>query len=264
MPAYLVSVPDLGGQTLLEGSNRAVVFAATAADALAVAKSSSGSDMNSAWGVATATEITASANYASYSLHCAVLDAATLIEITAPPTGISVNSISVNAGGAGYAANDVLTLVGGTSTRAGTVRVLTEAAGVVATVEVIDPGEYTVVPTATANAATGGTGAGVTLDVVASANSFESMVAAAVSLLNADAQIAGAAVDMGGVAPTLTIAAVADGIGDKTVLLEFLLGGIAQPSFVGTVTDKGVAAAVLASTLAAVPVPGKVVELLRS
>jgi hypothetical protein len=65
------------------------------------------------------------------------------------------------AGGTGYTANDILTIVGGTSTTAAKIKVLTVTLGVVTTFEINDRGVYSVLPTGTV-AVTGGTGADAT------------------------------------------------------------------------------------------------------
>jgi hypothetical protein len=65
------------------------------------------------------------------------------------------------AGGTGYTADDILTIVGGTSTTAAKIKVLTVTLGVVTTFEINDRGVYSVLPTGTV-AVTGGTGADAT------------------------------------------------------------------------------------------------------
>lgn len=55
-------------------------------------------------------------------------------------------TLAVAAGGTGYSVDDVLTLVGGTSTTTATAKVTAESGGVVTAVEVVEPGDYTVVP----------------------------------------------------------------------------------------------------------------------
>jgi hypothetical protein len=84
------------------------------------------------------------------------------------PTTITVLTVSDRvtaatkvAGGTGYAANDILTIAGGTSTTAAKIKVLTVSGGVVATFEINDVGVYSVLPTGTVNT-TGGTGTGAT------------------------------------------------------------------------------------------------------
>jgi hypothetical protein len=67
-----------------------------------------------------------------------------------------VDTVTVTTGGTGYAADDVLTVSGGTGVAA-RVTVLTVAAGVVQTVQLLDAGLYSVEPTSPV-AVTGGTG----------------------------------------------------------------------------------------------------------
>lgn len=72
-----------------------------------------------------------------------------------------VTAIAIAAGGASYVAGDVLTIAGGTG-RAATVEVLTVSTGAVATVQLLDAGDYTADPT-TPNSPTGGSGTGCSL-----------------------------------------------------------------------------------------------------
>lgn len=70
---------------------------------------------------------------------------------------------TITAAGTGYVAGDVLTLVGGTFTRVGRLKVLTiGGGGTVASVSILDPGEYTVLPGAPV-ATTGGAGTMATI-----------------------------------------------------------------------------------------------------
>lgn len=68
----------------------------------------------------------------------------------------------VASGGTGYVVGDVLTALGGTTSVPTQVEVLTAPGGVVGTVQLLDEGDYSVVPTNPA-ATTGGTGTGCTL-----------------------------------------------------------------------------------------------------
>jgi hypothetical protein len=78
---------------------------------------------------------------------------------------------ALNGGGTGYAAGDVGTVSGGTFTRQATYRVLTESAGVVTAVQIVDYGEYTVNPgVAAATAAVPAGGTGLTVDTTLSTN----------------------------------------------------------------------------------------------
>lgn len=157
-------------------------------------------------------------------------------------------------------AGDVVTLVGGTFTRAATFEVTAETAGVVDTVVPVDPGEYTVFPTDPV-VTSGGTGTGLTLTVVSNDKTLYNLVAEMVGLLNAQGAIANAAIDFSASPPLLTIAGVADNLGDKIVVVELLSWENVQPqfanpnakkpipSFIGTVTDQGIVAAVLSVEL---------------
>lgn len=77
-----------------------------------------------------------------------------------------VDSVSVTAGGSSHAADDVLTVAGGTFGEAAQVKVLTVAAGVVQTVELLHAGTYTAEPTSPASTTSSGSGTGCTLTLV--------------------------------------------------------------------------------------------------
>lgn len=77
------------------------------------------------------------------------------------PTRSGLIAATVASGGTGYSIGDVLTVAGGTGAAA-TVKVILVASGVVSGVVVEDPGLYTVDPPSP-NAATGGTGTGISL-----------------------------------------------------------------------------------------------------
>jgi hypothetical protein len=76
-----------------------------------------------------------------------------------------MNTPTVAVAGTGYTANDLLTVIGGTSERAAQIKVLTvDGGGAILTYAVYDPGAYKVVPTNPA-AAGGGTGTGATFNI---------------------------------------------------------------------------------------------------
>ncbi len=76
-------------------------------------------------------------------------------------------AVAVNAGGTGYAVDDELTVVGGTETdsKVARITVTAESGGVITAVEVLDAGYYSVNPSTTANAVSGGTGTNATMDL---------------------------------------------------------------------------------------------------
>lgn len=76
-----------------------------------------------------------------------------------------IATVAINAGGTGYAVGDILTISGGTGVAA-TVKVLTLATTAVATVEILNVGIYSVNPSASAAATSGGSGSGCTVDLV--------------------------------------------------------------------------------------------------
>lgn len=73
-------------------------------------------------------------------------------------------SATVQAGGTGYAVNDILTVVGGTFTTAGQFKVTAVSGGVVTTVTLQTKGSYQIIP-ANPVTTTGGGGTGCTLNV---------------------------------------------------------------------------------------------------
>ena len=84
------------------------------------------------------------------------------------------------------------------------------------------------------------------------AETYAGAFAAMVILLNAHADIAGAA--FGG--NSLTVAETTDTLGDHTVTASFSFGDVAIPSFLGAITDGGADSAALAiATNASVEIP---------
>ena len=81
-----------------------------------------------------------------------------------PETVLTATLVNPGTGGT-YAVNDVLTVAGGTRTVAATIKVLTVSAGKILTYSITNSGAYSVAPTLTANAVTGGGGSGATFDL---------------------------------------------------------------------------------------------------
>lgn len=270
MPAFLVTLPDNARFTLPDGATDLVVFADSAAQAKDIAKSHYDGDSNAAWAASTAAEIVAASDFSDFRFRVAVIDASPLIEIEASPSGIAVTSGVIGAGGTGYTANDIVTLGGGTSSRAATFRVTSENAGVVDGIELVDPGEYSVAPASSPQTTTGGTGSGLTITPTSAANAVESLYANAVSLLNGTV-INGAAMDMGaGSNPLLTIASGGGGddLGDLQVEVEMLrvVGAdkTAIASMIGTITDQGLSSDALSVDFPASQTAGQVLAALKT
>jgi len=261
MPAYRVEIPESARHMSIGGANGVIVFAADATDAKAAAKAIHPNDPAAMWTAATATEIVEDTDYADFDLHIVIQDSDPVVDIAVQSDGaLGVSAAVVSGGGTGYTVNDVVTVTGGTATRAATLRILTVNTGVALTAEVIDPGVYSVMPSNPV-AVTGDGNDDATFTLTAAANNFSSLLAAAVGSLNAESIIAGAALDMGdGSAPKLTIAdgAGGDDLGDKVVTVEIRrVNGddkTAIPSLVGTVTDEGAATDVLSVTFDATPI----------
>lgn len=256
MPAYLVKLANLLGKTLPTGKSSVVVFAADVADARSVCKGQFDGDSDAIWDAATVTEVVAGADAASMDLRVAILDSSPVVDLVA--TGVlGGQSAVVAAGGTGYSVNDILTLTGGTSTRAATFRVTGDTGGVIDDVELVDAGEYTVFPTSPVSTSGGG-GSSATLTVTSGADGYANLFGEMVGLLNAESIIAGSLIDMGATPPLLTISDVADGLGDKQVVAEMRYGGSAVASMLATIVDEGIAAAVLTVEAVAAPVLPKV------
>lgn len=246
------------------GVDAMIVSALNAVDAKAVCKArNKGFVSDAVWEAATVTELTdilanADAAMANWRFRIAILDSSPVVDVKTSTPALGVVTVAVAAGGTGYSVNDILTISGGTSTRAATARVTSVSTGAVDGVELVDPGEYTVAPATSAAATTGG-GTGCTLDTTNDNDRMANHLASLVGLLNATSPIAGAAIDMGAASnPLLTVASGSGGddLGDKKVIAEVFspivteTGGqrsqdVAIPGFVGTVTDEGAASAAL-------------------
>ena len=269
MPAFLVELPLSGGKTLIGASDSFVVFALNAADARAAAANHVSGDSDALWNSAqtTVTEIIAGATLpANYELEINIANDGAGAGIALPAVyrarggagNLALASVAIGAAaGLSYIDNELVTVDGGTFTRAAVVRC--GGTGAVTSVDLVDPGEYTVLPTLDEmTTTTSGPGNdALTLDgVAAEENSYEVLLGQMVTLLNGDPEIANAAVDMSELLAgtrLFTIASIADGIGDSTVLARLgapHAGDI--PSLVGAIVDDGAAAAVLTFALPAI------------
>lgn len=266
MPAFLVELPLSGGKTLIGASDSLVVFALNAADARAMAANAFDGDSNALWNSSqtTVTEIIQGATLPdNFELEVTITNDGAGAGIAIPAVyrakggagNLAIQSVAIGAAaGLSYIDNEIVTLVGGVFTRAATVRC--EGTGAVTAVDVVDPGEYTVLPTldeiVTVTAGPGDDN--LTIDAVAApANSYEVLLGQIITLLNSDPEIANADVDMSELlvgARLLTVASIADGIGDSTVLIRLgapISGSV--PGLLGSITDEGIAAAVLTMAL---------------
>lgn len=261
MASFLVELPDnLHGGTLPEGADAVVVEAADATDAKEVAKAAFDGDGNAKWGSATVTQLAAAADFSAdaWKLKAAILDSSPVVDVEADGGVKGATGVAIDGGGTGYTANDVLTVSGGTSTRAATLRVTSESGGVVDGVEVVDPGEYTALPSNPV-AVTGGSGNDdATFDLTETEHKLGNFAAELVGKLNATSPVANATIDMGASPPLLTVAGASDSLGDKATQVTFEMDGVAIPSLVGTITDAGSAGSALTAELAASPTIPKV------
>ena len=269
MPAFLVELPASGGKTLIGAANSFIVFALNAADARAAAANHVSGDSDALWNSAqtTVTEIVAGTTLpANYELEI-------LITNDGAGAGIAVPAVYRARGGAGniamlsgvlgsaaglsYIDDEIVTIVGGTFTRAATFRC--QGTGAVTAVEMVDPGEYTVLPTLDemATVTSGPGNDALTIDgTAAPAESYEVLLGQMITLLNGDPEIANADVDMSELLlgdRLFTIASIADDIGDSTVQVRLgspHAGDI--PSLVGAIVHEGIAGAVLTFALPAI------------
>jgi hypothetical protein len=181
--------------------------------------------------------------------------------VTPADTRNAIGAVAINDGGvATYVVDEILTAAGGTVTATGreaTFRVTSVSTGVIDGIELVDPGDYIVAPSLTANAVTGGGGSGALMDLTLAADgSWFDLAGRAVTLLNAQAAIAGASVDFseGGAGTRLfTCSDVADAFGDGTLTFELRKNGSALPQLVSTLVDEGIAGAVITAAIPADP-----------
>lgn len=269
MPAFLVELPASGGKTLIGASDSFVVFALNAADARAAAANHVSGDSDALWLSAqtTVTEIVAGTTLPSnYELEIGIFNDGAGAGIAIPAKyiarggagNVAIQSVAIGAAaGLSYIDDEIVTLVGGTFTRAATVRC--EGTGAVTAVDLVDPGEYTVLPTLDeiVTVTSGPGDDNLTIDAVAApAESYEVLLGQMVTLLNGDPEIANAAVDMSELllgTRLFTIASIADGIGDSSVIMRLgspHAGDV--PGLHGAIVDEGVAAAVLTFALPAI------------
>ena len=266
MPAFLVELPESATFSNLGGAaDKMIVFAADATGARRGAAGRFDGEGNALWQtLATVTEIVTSAALADsgsgWTGFCRIIGGAaqTVDPFIATADGKSKDqaqgilgadrkslNVALNDGGtATYIVDDILTAVGGTFTRAATMRVITVSTGVITAIELVDPGEYSVLPTTLiANPVSGGGGTVALVDLTEFAsNSYEAILAQMVTEITANPDITLAAIDLSeGAAGTriFTIAEIADGIGDATLEFEMRNNGLAEPVLVSTLVDEG-------------------------
>jgi hypothetical protein len=271
MPAYLLERLE-NEKTTLPGDmklGKAVVWAATAADARAVAKGATEGDSSAAWDNATITDLSTVLNFSSMSMLVKIADSPEILVDIPTPSGNVVNTVALNAPGTGYSTNDILTISNGTKTRAATVRVTGQTGGVIDTIELVDPGDnYTVDPSTTGEAVTGGSGASATVDLTMIANDYKNLMGAMVTALNATVLV-GAAMDFGaGANGELQIASGSGGDDKGDLFVDAKIyqtadgSKTAVPGLLGTLTHQGIATDVLKVATVASPVAGVTISKL--
>lgn len=142
-------------------------------------------------------------------------------------TSRSCTAAVVNAGGSGYAVNDVLTVSGGTSTIAVELVVTGVSSGAVTTVRISQSGAYTSIPTNPVSV-TGGGGTGATFDLTFNTDNGW-------TLLARSQQAASATVSAGGTGHAINDILTVLGHGDV----------VTAPTF--TITEIGASAGVVAA-----------------
>jgi hypothetical protein len=283
MPNYIVELPESQTYSQLgEGATKMVIFAADEAGARRAAAGRFDGDGNALWNTeAVVTELVAGAALADagdvdgWEAYVRISGGAAQVD---DPLVFSVNgltrddskgilgnnrlhvgAVALNDGGvATYVIDDILTAAGGTFTRAATFRVITVSTGVITAVELVDPGEYSVLPaTMTANPVTGGGGTAALLDLTAAApGSYEALLGQLTTELAASVELT-ASLDLSeGASGTrlLTMATVGDGIGDATAEVEIRHNSTVETVLMSTITDGGSAAAVLTAAIPASPI----------
>ncbi len=263
MPAFLVELPASGGKTLIGAADSLVVFAANATDARAMAANAFDGDSNVLWNdaITTVTEIVAgTAMPTGFEFEVEVIGNTNPFRVQARGGAGNLalaGGVVGSAAGLSYVDNEIVTIVGGTFTRAATFRC--EGTGAVTAVALEDPGEYTILPTLDemVTSTSGGGDDNLTIDGVAALeNSYEVMLGQMVTILNAQTDIANAEVEMSELllGPRLfTIASIADNIGDSTVSVRFGTphsGNV--PGLTSTIVDGGIAGAVLTMAIPAI------------
>lgn len=285
MPNYLVELPaGTPVSNMTDGTVRMIVFAADEAGARRAAEGRHDGDGNSLWStLATVTELVLgtdladAGDVAAWSAFARITGGAaqTVDPITADVNAMNTDAAAgrkvvdrfhvgaavLNSGGtATYLLDDILSAAGGTLAaggRAATFRVTAVTTGVIDTIELVDPGDYTVAPpTLVANLVTGGGGTNASIDLtVALEGSLHSLLARLTTDLGLFADITPALdLSQGGAgARLLTLAVVGDDIGDATIEVEIRHNGTPETVLLGTIVDGGIAAAVLTVVLQAGP-----------
>lgn len=288
MPAYLVELPS---NKRVFDTDTLVVFAADEAGARSAAAGQFDGDAAALWSsVATVTEIVAGTTLAQsgdgWSAYCRVSDAAgqsvdpLVVEadgLTRDPTQgilgahrLHIGGVAIDGGGSSYQVDDIVSAAGGTAVRAATFRVTSVSTGTIDGIELVDPGEYTELPSLSANAVTGGNGSGATLDLTqAAVGGYEAILAQMVTNLNAQTDIANAAIDLSESASGARLFTVASGsggddLGDGTVEFEVRHNGTAFAPLVSTITDEGSATDALTVAIPASPIAPPRVYALKS
>lgn len=279
MPAFLVQYPSRVGLTLPEGANSFVVFASNAANAKSMVAGHFSGDQNalilSADMIANEVVVAGEDDMSGYSLLINQIGAAAgdYSQLVNPAdTHFAIGSVAIDDGGsATYVVDEILDAAGGTLTATGreaTFRVTSVNTGVIDGIELVDPGDYLVLPTLLANPVVGGGGSLATMDLTAAAKgSWFDLAGRAVTLLNEQTDIAGALVDFseGGAGTRLfTCSDITDAFGDGTLTFELRKNGSALAQLVSTLVDGGIAGAVLTAAIPAIPFAAAQVTALKS
>lgn len=275
MPAFLVEYPAHPGLTLPEGADKFVVFASNATNARAMVAGHFGGDANALiQSVAmTVTEIVigALAEDVGYNMRIRVTGAAdgdgNFFAEAKSGESLAIGETVVidDQGVLTYVLDDILTVIGGTFQRAATFRVVSLDTGTVDGVELVDPGDYSVLPSLVANAVSGGGGTAVKLDLtVAAAGSWAQVSGKMVTLINAltghdDADVDFSTSESG--VRLFTVSSISDGFGDGDMVFELTKNSVGLPQLISTVVDGGIAAAVLTVAIPGTISPARVTPL---
>jgi hypothetical protein len=231
MALYLVQVPaNQIARHLVNGINSAIVSAVGEADAKAIAEAQFGGDTGGMWMNANATlleEVTTAPANTRFYLAVVDPDGEILFEETVTQndqiTLSSVSSLTIVNGGTGYSDNDILTVAGAADVPATIQVTQVNGSGVIEEAWMLNSGLYTSAPDTTANAVTGGDGAGATFDLVTEVHTFPVLLARMAKLLNDSTDIAIAGAYYAPAGSNLIVAETTDTLGDHTVVAHFYL-----------------------------------------
>jgi hypothetical protein len=145
-------------------TNIPLLFQPKGTGSIDLAPGSSGVNISNGGTVTAITRTAYGSNYTSIPT-CTISPPTTAggVQATANPQ-LSTNTVAINSGGTGYSVNDVLTVLGGTSSPAIQLTVSAVSSGVITAVTITNVGSYLALPTNPVSVS-GGTGSGATFNI---------------------------------------------------------------------------------------------------